>query len=62
MKNLFKLSLLILTAQAQTSFDAKDVYHTCEVMGVSGAEELKNCLQRVVNSIKSKDADAGEIA
>ena len=34
MKNLFTFALLILGAQATTTFDAKDVYHTCEVMGV----------------------------
>jgi len=62
MKNLFKLALILLSAQATTTFDAKDVYHTCEVMGIEGDEELKNCLQRVVDSIKKKDADSGEIA
>ena len=45
-----------------TDFDPETVWHTCESMGVTGVEPLKNCLQNVVDNIKSADEAAGEIA
>ena len=44
MNNILKLALLVVSAQAQTTFDAAKTWDICGHMGLTTTEDKKNCL------------------